>query len=486
MGDNKLLKIGVLAAATAATAAGSIFLADNNLKKLIKDMVNSEPTKLRKAEKDNVAESYKQESVIREPSTQEQDILPNIDINDVANVINNANIEQVVNQANAEPIVVESPVVEQTAENYAEPISESIPEVEQFANNYANDISNPFCQQEEPVPQVPTLEFEQPLNVEEPQIIEPQVEEPQNCVAEEDDIDFMPSLPYIAGKLETLYEEDMIDKPEQAPVQPVKASEPEIVFESMDEVDNSSSNPFFSLDTTTQGQKAPEQAPVLNENIVAEPVEEKQVQASSSNPFFDPSLINNSNIDANNYQDDIMVTRPATDEPVVAYVPQEEPLQEESSVVVSGPYIAQEEIPSQPSFVPEETSVNLPNPAEAQQEQYGQPVLFNEPVQTGRNKVIGNSFVSDEADNVMINLVVNQFPAVPKSRLVAMKAQDGSGIVFEFADESVRNENTLTNVYSITLNGDVFLPRAEERLGAINFGKSFITDMPEFRDFLQK
>ncbi|MEG1615078.1 MAG: hypothetical protein RR343_06310, partial [Oscillospiraceae bacterium] len=106
MGENKILKIGILAAATAATAAGSIMFADKNLKNLVKGMANSEPTKIRKPVADDEILKSVTESVVREPASETVDILPQIDLNDVAAVIDSVAIEQVIPEV--KPLVQET------------------------------------------------------------------------------------------------------------------------------------------------------------------------------------------------------------------------------------------------------------------------------------------------------------------------------------------------------------------------------------------
>ena len=93
MGDNKLLKVGMVAIATAATTVGSIILADKSLKKLVKGVVELEPSKIRKPVQDSEVPNFDKESVVREPSLEPaEEILPNLEYDDIAKVISNANV----------------------------------------------------------------------------------------------------------------------------------------------------------------------------------------------------------------------------------------------------------------------------------------------------------------------------------------------------------------------------------------------------------
>ena len=535
MGDNKFLKIGVLAVATAATAAGSIFIADKGLKSLVKGMMNSEPTKLRQPVKDNDVEKFDHESIIREPSTETQDILPQINLNDVAAVINNANLEQIAQAPVQDSITVEAPIQQELVFEqppvYQQPIVFEQPPVEFEQPGYQQDeitfeqdaVYQPesvveFDQTAEYQPDAADLE-DAPIYQPEPIVYDQEtVYEPETIAAEQDvqaesELDIMPSLPYIAGKLETLYEENKIDKPEaeQVPEIPViphvevapeipEVKEQDVVIEAM-ELPAINEIPTIKVGFVEPVQ-AVEQQPLTAPEIEVEKVVEQPVIAEesipqqtvveekpkSSNPFFDPTMFEQvSEQIEEEQQEEIQVTSPLTDIPFVAYIPEDNEDIEDSPVEVSGPYLSQNEVqmPVQPAFVPAESEVSLPTAQEAATPE----ISFSDPIIPAsdllvRTVVIGNSIVSDEPQNGIINLVVNQFPQIQKENLVSLMAQDGSGIVFEFTNNNVRNQDTLSNVFSISSDGTVFLPLEDERAAAIDFGKAFITDMPEFGEFL--
>ncbi|MEG1819671.1 MAG: hypothetical protein RR012_05600 [Oscillospiraceae bacterium] len=495
MGENKILKIGILAAATAATAAGSIMFADKNLKNLVKGMANSEPTKIRKPVADDEILKSVTESVVREPASETVDILPQIDLNDVAAVIDSVAIEQVIPEV--------KPLVQETAACENNIVVEPLPILNQ------------------------EIEMQEQAIVAQPEVELPQAiisEVPQNATDDEYD-DIMPSLPYIAGKLETLYDENKITQPDHSSSNAAEIAgipQPKLIFKERDipvEINNdtavseavaepevieqvtvqevvkeSSKNPFLSVDIEAPEPIAePEVVPEVVPEVIPEVIPEVeaqvsgQAQQSSTNPFFsltfeEPEVILPP-------QDQISVSNPTTDIPVVAYVAEENEVKVEeqpSPIVVSGPYLDEQiQLPEEPSIEEVEDSIELPVAEEIAKPQleFGEPILSN-PVEVGNTVVIGNSIVSDDPNNKAIGLVALSFPGIFRDRLVSIIAQDESGIVFEFSNNRTRSENTLLNVYSITAEGEVFLPREEERTAALEFGKAFITDMPELGDFL--
>ncbi|MBO7690192.1 MAG: hypothetical protein J6T14_05100, partial [Clostridia bacterium] len=59
-------------------------------------------------------------------------------------------------------------------------------------------------------------------------------------------------------------------------------------------------------------------------------------------------------------------------------------------------------------------------------------------------------------------------------------------LVFEFLEPTERNEVTLSNVYFISADGKVTLPRRKDNDNILAVGKAFITDVYGFKAFLDR
>jgi|GEM_PF-2362379 len=448
MGDNKILKLGALAVATAATAAGSVFLADKSLKSLIKGMLGSEVTKLRKPVKDDEILSFEQESVVRDQldETQEE-ILPRINLDDVASVIDNAAF------SNDLPTIEAAPPVEPASIDITPmeptPTTIDITPIEatpiEITSIEGEPIPIDITQLETAIQTQPLISNELPIIETKPLEVEPEVE-------------ITLGLPYLAGKLENLEYNEGAKPVKQIKIEEAVKQEPEIIIDPIAEIE-----PKKAQEVTVEKQE------------------------KSSNPFLDMSLIQQ---DAFSIDETVKVTRPSTDEPIVAIPPEEEvAVVEDIPIIVSGPYLdeTKDQLPPEPvlSQVEPEIEITKQDINPTIEREFGEPIL-SRAVEYGKTKVIGTNIVSDEPYNKAIEMVALQFPDIQRDRLVSIMSNDGAGIVFEFSSNRARNENTLVNVFSITPNGKIMLPTAQERSGALEFGKAFITDKPELNEFFTR
>lgn len=437
MGDNKLLKIGMVAVATAATTVGSIIIADKSLKKLVKGVVELEPSKIRKPVQDNEIPNFDNESVVREPSSEPaQEILPTLGYDDISKVINNANATVEQPQIEVQENVVQPPVGPLEEAVPSQPIA-VIDEVEITGNN-------PF--ETDDLPEVPVSDDlpEIPAPSEEVEDIKAQKAQSRP------EVEITMGLPYIAGKLENL---ELNEQPNLA--------------KSVAKQDEPKTNPV-------EEEKAPE---LPKEEI--------------ANPFLDTALIDQDLSKSVTQTDEsVLITSPTTDEPIVALpIDEEETAIDDSPIVVSGPYINQaQKLPEQPNLAQSEAPIEFEENTKSinnEERKHGEPIIPNH-MEYGKTKVVGDNIVSDEPYNKAIEMVATEYPNVQRNRLVSIMAQDGAGIVFEFSNDRAKNENTLVNVYSVKPNGDVILPSAREKAGAIEFGRKFITDKPELSEFFTK
>ena len=442
MGDNKLLKVGMVAIATAATTVGSIILADKSLKKLVKGVVELEPSKIRKPVQDSEVPNFDKESVVREPSLEPaEEILPNLEYDDIAKVISNANVTAEQPQKQEEQSIVEPPIG---------PLEEAIPAHQPIIASDEIEVTgnNPFAT--DGLPKVSTIDElpEIPAPSELPQQ-EAEVEKPEK----KPEVEITMGLPYIAGKLEDL---ELIKSPN------IKAE---------------------NAVTTDK----PKETSVADEKVQAS----VQPQEDSTNPFLDTSLIDN-NLKQTEVQADesVLITSPITDEPIVALpIDEEESAAGDSPVIVRGPYINQSQnLPEQPDLAQSQEPIEFENntvSVENEERKIGESIIPNH-MEYGKTKVIGSNIVSDEPYNKAIEMVAKEYQGVQRYRLVSIMSQDGAGIVFEFSNSRSKNEDTLINVYSIKPNGDIVLPSPREKAGAIEFGKTFITDKPELSEFFTR
>ena len=427
MGDSRMFKIGALAVATVATAAGSLLLADKSLKVLIKGVIGPETTTLRKPVKDGTVPNFGQESVAREqPAQPPEEILPTIALDDVASVVNNAVNSNDIDITPIEPtptpidiMPIEATPIEVTS---IEPAIMGINELEaQFADQLP--ISNDL-----PIIETKPLEEES-----------------------KPEIEMTFGLPYIAGKLENLdcNEDAQVNDPSNIS-EPIK-QEPEIFLNSIAEIE-----------------------PEKTYEITAEKQEE------SKNPFLDMSLIGQ---DTLNLDNSATVTSSVTDEPIGSISLDEE----RTPVIVSGRHLdnAEDQLPPEPVLSQIEPQIGITKEDIKPLIEPEEPVILKA-AESGKTKVIGTNIVSDEPYNKAIDMVVLQFKGVERDRLVSIMSQDGAGLVFEFSNNRVKNENTLDNVFSITKNGKVVLPPEHEKAGALAFGKTFITDKPELSEFFTR
>ncbi len=438
MGDNKLLKVGMVAVATAATTIGSIILADKSLKKLVKGVVELEPSKIRKPVQDNEIPNFDKESVVREPSLEPaEEILPNLEYNDIAKVINNANAKVDQPQIQSEQSIVEPPIG---------PLEEAIPAQPIIANDEVKVTgNNPFATDD--LSQVPTIDElpEIPAPIELPQ---QEIEEPEK----KPEVEITMGLPYIAGKLEDL---ELNESPNPKAKNAVKTEEPKAM-------------------------------PVVDEKV-----EVTTLQEEISNPFLDTTLIDKDiNQPEVQMDESVLITSPVTDEPIVALpIDEDESVVGDSPVIVSGPFINQSQnLPEQPDLAQSQESIEFEDnttSVENEERKIGEPIIPNH-MEYGKTKVIGSNIVSDEPYNKAIEMVAKEYQGVQRDRLVSIMSQDGAGIVFEFSNSRAKNEDTLVNVYSIKPNGDIVLPSTREKAGAIEFGKTFITDKPELSEFFTR
>lgn len=97
-------------------------------------------------------------------------------------------------------------------------------------------------------------------------------------------------------------------------------------------------------------------------------------------------------------------------------------------------------------------------------------------------KTIGNNTVSKDPSDELISMVSSQFN-IAKDKLVSISSGN-TGLVFEFMYPNMKNEATLVNVYSRTPDGSIYLPKKNENDSVMAFGRSFITDNAELKEFI--
>lgn len=453
MGDSRILKLGAFAVATVATAAGSLLLADKSLKVLIKGVVGSgptTPTKLRKPVKDGIVPNFGQDFVAREQSTQQpEDILPMINLDDVASIVNNAvnSNDFTLNELTSiEKSPIESNEIDITPmEPTPTPIDIMPIEATPIEVTSIEPTMMDINEFEAQAIMQPPISNDLPIIDTNPMEEEPKPE-----------MEMTFGLPYIAGKLENL------DCNEDAQVndtinmeRPIK-QEPEIITSPIAEIE-----PEKIQETTTEKQE------------------------ESSNPFLDMSLIQQ---DTLNLDNSVTATSTVIDEPIAATPSDEERMVlERTPVIVSGRHLdnAEDQLPPEPVLSQIEPQIGITKEDINLSIEPEEPVVLKA-AESGKTKVIGTNIVSDEPYNKAIDMVVLQFKGVERDRLVSIMSQDGAGLVFEFSNNRVKNENTLDNVFSITKNGKVVLPPEHEKAGALAFGKTFITDKPELSEFFTR
>ena len=98
---------------------------------------------------------------------------------------------------------------------------------------------------------------------------------------------------------------------------------------------------------------------------------------------------------------------------------------------------------------------------------------------------VGGAVVSDDPENEYIAAVAEAAGVAPE-KLVSLVAEGNAPLVFEFLEPTERNEVTLSNVYFISADGKVTLPRRKDNDNILAFGKAFITDVYGFKAFLDR
>lgn len=580
------LKLGAFTLATATTAVGSLILADKSMKKLVEGKLADGESKVRKPVDEIVTANNPDRIVKEKPQEPKEEILPNLSMDEVASIINAASSQNAptptINdvedtQFDAQPIPQDPAVVQNDyfEEQPVETDFNNMPFAPAGAqDNFEPQIEMPFAAAGaiDPVPPIsPEPQFELSPTIDPVPVVDPATAiEPEVNFDSEISMEPMDSF----NQFETGIDNDPVQvNPEafnnfatEMPFAP--ASQPEIEMSAQPVFDTASEitmempqqpempvapqlpdQPDIQVapQMPVQPEFIPNEIPVVPDTQVQPPIpQEQSIYNDYNNAMQQP------------VEEDVMVTRPISDEPTVfipeevqeAYQEQPQEFQQEEEIEIvthpsyiqepkddsgieltAGPSFAQYQQQAQPEPVVQapyepapqveipmyqpaqpapviqteyqpEPQVEMPMYQPAQpivQQQpvenvepkvdtkptYGQPVL-DTPFKVGKTRVIGTSIVSDEPENKAIEMVTAKYPNLEKNRLVSIMAQDGSGIVFEFSTAFKRNENTLVNVYSTTSDGNVILPTDEERIGALNFGQSFITDKAELSEFFDR
>ena len=106
------------------------------------------------------------------------------------------------------------------------------------------------------------------------------------------------------------------------------------------------------------------------------------------------------------------------------------------------------------------------------------------PTDGNRTVTIGGAIVSDDNSNNAIKAVVSAF-GVPAENLVAITAEGNAPMVFEFIYSDMRTDATLINIYFILPDGQATLPPEMERENVLAFGRNFIAENNELKNFLK-
>lgn len=477
-----LLKIGAFSIATAATAVGSVLLADKSVKKLANGKLADGKTKVRKPEEQinnetEIAPTTKSEKPAYTPAPEvEQNSSPNSEseFKDNFNFTPAPKVEETFEKTQSSepdfmlnftpaPNVDGTPEYNPVSAVEQESAEEILPninldEVENIITNFEVADDNVA----EPEEQKPAYEPQNEDLIGEPQEVDfsmPFIPAPKQTTTNEsadtsnDSYSSFNGLPYAAAGSVSQQSEPKFEMPIQPamPVEPQMPTQPDIgVVPQMPAMPQTPSNP--DIQSVPQMPVAPQVDPAV------------EVPSQNNNYYNDI-----------NAEEEIYVSSPVSEEPVVLN-PQdvygEEQLKEPE--VISNNIEPEIELTPGPGFV------DFNN--ESKEPTYGQPI-FDSPIKVGKTKVIGNSVVSDEPNNKAIEMVVDKFTNVNKNNLVSIMTQDGSGMVFEFSTNFKKNADTLTNVYTTTSNGDVFQPSDAEKLSALNFGRTFINDKKELTEF---
>lgn len=135
----------------------------------------------------------------------------------------------------------------------------------------------------------------------------------------------------------------------------------------------------------------------------------------------------------------------------------------------------------------EEVEEPLQEPVELPMEEPVEEVLeeiADEPAPMENTIMVGNAIISDDANNGFIQLVSSVSGKDPKD-LVVLAAPGTTLMVFAFAGDA-RNENTLAGVYFVSETGEVTEAEGDELQNVMAFGRAFITQTPDFQNFLAR
>ena len=270
-------------------------------------------------------------------------------------------------------------------------------------------------------------------------------------------IDFMDSFAH-TPKISDFPKEDIIYKTEEdlkaeakaKAAQAAEADQPEEPAPASDEIEvelDFDDADFMETELIKAETEEPEAEEVIEE--AEETAEETEPEIEEEEPLKFPGL----------------KKEEPKEEPIIRH-PAEEPLPprpEQEAEDVSG----EEEVPVDLDVVVEEELTEQEN------RRAGRVCTVN----------IGTAEVSDDPENKSILLVAETIGADPE-RLVAMTAENGTPMVFEFINGITRNEVTLNNVYFIT-DGRVMIPPEADKDNVVAFGRSFITDNKALRNFLK-
>ncbi len=94
---------------------------------------------------------------------------------------------------------------------------------------------------------------------------------------------------------------------------------------------------------------------------------------------------------------------------------------------------------------------------------------------------IGQTIVSDDPEDPIVS-GVSEVMEIDAACLVSLTTETMI-LCMEFSNPVDRNASTLVNVYFVN-DGLISLPTAEENENVLAFGRAFLTDVPELKEFL--